>query len=266
MHQHVKVAISGDGADELFGSYLSHRLALPLANYPCYLETQDSSLVPGFGNNVDELRKVYAPDDWAWRSNLLTYEEAEKKNLCTEDFRELVGCTSTRAYLREAFADLSSQDPLNRVLEAEFNTILPDQVLTFVDRLSMAHSLEVRCPYLDTAVVEFVASLSGDWKIRNGITKYLLKKAALRYLPREMVERKKEGFLMPISQWLSGELEPYVRETLDRDRIAPLNVFRPDAVECLVNRLYATPNPHYSAVNQVYALVVFFEWADLYLR
>lgn len=265
MHQHVKVAISGDGADELFGSYLSHRLALPLANYPHYLETQDSSLVPGFESNLDLLMKVYAPEDWAWRGSLLTYAEAEKQNLYTEDFRERVGCTSTRAYLREAFADLSSQDPLNRVLEAEFNTIFPDQVLTFLDRLSMAHSLEVRCPYLDTAVVEFVASLSGDWKIRNGITKYLLKQAALRYFPREMVERKKEGFLMPISQWLSAELEPYVRETLDRDRIAPLNVFRPDAVQCLVNRLYATPNPHYSAVNQVYALVVFFEWADLFL-
>ena len=105
------------------------------------------------------------------------------------------------------FSDLSAQDPLNRVLEAEFNSFFPDQVLAFVDRLSMAHSLEVRTAFLDPEFVAFAAALPGRLKIRNGQTKYILKKAALRYLPEEAVLRQKEGFLMPVTQWLAHDLE-----------------------------------------------------------
>jgi len=265
MHRHVTVAISGDGADELFGSYLSHRIALPLANYPEYLKTREAALIPGFEKNPEILEKLYSRDDWAWRSRLLVYSEEEKQALYAEDFRRRLGSTSTVDYLRQGFADLNGKDPLNRILEWEFKTQLPDQILTFVDRLSMAHSLEVRCPFLDTDVVEFVTALPGSWKIHQDTTKYLLKQAARRYFPAEMVERKKEGFLMPISQWLSGDLEPYVRETLSLHRIALLEVFDPEAVQKLVDQLYATPNPPYQQVNQVYALVVYVEWAQLYL-
>ena len=108
----------------------------------------------------------------------------------------------TRHLRATAFAGLTATDPLNRMLEAEFRTILPDQVLTFVDRLSMAHSLEVRTAFLDTAVVEYVASLPGSLKIRDGETKYLLKRAAERYFPTEMAFRPKEGFVMPVTDWL----------------------------------------------------------------
>jgi len=102
----------------------------------------------------------------------------------------------TEEQIRGDFAGLTAADPLNRVLEYEFRTIFPDQVLTFVDRLSMAHSLEVRSAYLDTDFVRFIASLPGHLKIRNGETKALLKRAALRYFPSEMVHRPKEGFLI----------------------------------------------------------------------
>ena len=118
------------------------------------------------------------------------------------------------------------------MLEAEFHGILPDQVLTFVDRLSMAHSLEVRSAFLDTEVVEFVASLPGSLKIRNGETKYILKQAAARYFPEEMIRRPKEGFLMPITQWVLGELQPWVRETLAPERLALHGLFDPAACLC----------------------------------
>ena len=113
-----------------------------------------------------------------------------------------------------AFESLTARDPLNRVLEAEFHGIFPDQVLTFVDRLSMAHSLEVRSAFLDTEVVEYVAQLPGSLKIHNGETKYVLKQAAARYFPEEMIRRPKEGFLMPVTEWVLGDLQPWVRETL----------------------------------------------------
>src|SRR5262245_65890744 len=116
--------------------------------------------------------------------------------------------------MRDAFADLSGGDPLNRVLEAEWRGIFPDQVLTFVDRLSMAHSLEVRSAFLDTDVVEYVASLPGSLKIHNGETKYLLKLAAARYFPSDMIHRPKEGFLMPVTEWVLSDFELLVRETM----------------------------------------------------
>jgi asparagine synthase (glutamine-hydrolysing) len=134
MARHVKVAVSGDGADELFGSYLSHRMA--------FAKAQDGG-----------------EPDWEWRAKLLVLSEAEKRELYSAPVREALGDTSTAAHLHQAFEHLTARDPLNRILEAEFGGIFPDQVLTFVDRLSMAHALEVRSPFLDTEVVESVASL-----------------------------------------------------------------------------------------------------------
>ena len=166
--------------------------------------------------------------------------------------------------LRATFDSLTAREPLNRVLEAEFRTIFPDQVLTYGDRLSMAHSLEVRSAYLDTDLVTFVAGLPDRVKIRNGDTKYLLKQAARRYFPEEMVARPKEGFLMPVTQWFLNDLEAYVRETLSPGRLAQHGFFRPERVRELIDRLYR-PGSDYMQVNQVLGLVVFQEWYDLYM-
>ena len=150
------------------------------------------------------------------------------------------------------------------MLEAEFKTIFPDQVLTFVDRLSMAHSLEVRTAYLDTDVVTFVASLPDRMKIRDGETKYLLKQAALRYFPPEMVFRKKEGFVMPVSDWLSSGLQGYVGQVLSHERLARHSFFDPTEVARLVTEMQRHPGD-YRHGNKVLALVTFQEWYDLYV-
>jgi asparagine synthase (glutamine-hydrolysing) len=234
--QHVKVAVAGDGADELFGSYRSHRMAAAGA--------------PGA--------------DWEWRADLLVMSDEDKRALYAPDVRAHLGGISTRDHLRSAFQSLTARDPLNRMLEAEFQGIFPDQVLTFVDRLSMAHSLEVRSAFLDTEVVEFAASLPGTMKIRNGETKYILKLAASRYFPEEMIRRPKEGFLMPITEWVLGDLEPWVRDTLSPARLARHRIFDPARVAALVDRAYQ-PGADYAAVNRVMALVIFQEWHDMYL-
>jgi asparagine synthase (glutamine-hydrolysing) len=156
------------------------------------------------------------------------------------------------------------------VLEAEFRGIFPDQVLTFVDRLSMAHSLEVRSAFLDTDVVEYVASLPGSLKIRNGETKYILRRAAARYFPDEMIHRPKEGFLMPVTEWVLNDLQGWVRDTLSPERLALHGIFEAQRVGDLVDRLYArsgvrNQEPAYRTVNKVLALVIFQEWYEMYL-
>lgn len=265
--KHVKVAVAGDGADEIFGSYLSHRLAQPLANFATYEATGDADLIRPFDSRPEYLRALLdgTGSDAEWRAKLLVYSEEAKRELYHPDVAATLGATSTVDLLRTTFAQLKTTDPLNRILEAEFRTILPDQILTYVDRLSMAHSLEVRSAYLDTDVVSFVGKLPGTLKIRRGETKYLLKQAARRYFPAEMVDRPKEGFLMPVTEWVFGDLRKYVADTLAPDRLSAHGLFRADRVRVLVDRLSA-PGADYTDVNRVMALVVFQEWYDLYMQ
>jgi asparagine synthase (glutamine-hydrolysing) len=240
--QYVKVAVAGDGADELFGSYLSHRLAAGMESSPVIADQPD----------------------WLWRSKLLVLSDEEKSALYSPESRAQAPF-STADHLRNAFADVSGGDLLNRVLEAEWRGIFPDQVLTFVDRLSMAHSLEVRSAFLDTDVVEFVASLPASMKIGGGLTKRLLKLAALRRFPAEMVHRPKEGFLMPITEWLRGDLRPWVRDTLHPTRLARHGIFLPAAVQALVE-LLDDPGCDYRTVNKVLVLATFQYWYEMYLE
>ena len=262
--RHVKVAISGDGADELFGSYLSHRLATPIANYERYLATKDARLIQPFDQQPETIAQYAHDPDWKWRSRLLVFSEEEKRKLYASDVTAALDGANTTEWMRGVFAGLTATEPLNRVLEAEYRTIFPDQVLAFVDRLSMAHSLEVRSAYLDTDVVQFVSSLPARFKIRDGETKYLLKRAALRYFPEEMVSRRKEGFIMPVADWLRGDLKPYITETLDDERLRLHGVFDPAQVRALIDRVDA-PGSTYHDANKVLALLVFQEWFEQYM-
>jgi asparagine synthase (glutamine-hydrolysing) len=263
--QHVKVAVSGDGADELFGSYLSHRLAGPIQAYvdngkswcatteAAHLSAQDRKL----------LEEIAVADDWEWRYKLLVFSDEEKSSLYGSGLAAEMEEISTAAHLRSYFAHLTARDPLNRMLEAEFNSQLPDQVLTYVDRLSMAHSLEVRAPYLDSEFLALAAGIGGAWKIRAGETKYILKKAALRYLPEEVVYRPKEGFLLPINQWLLQNLEAYAKDLLSAERLQRHGLFNSPYVEGLVNRFYSGET---QLANKVWMLMVFQIWHEIYIE
>ena len=128
----------------------------------------------------------------------------------------------------------------------------------------MAHALEVRTAYLDTDVVDFVASIPGSRKIVGGETKRLLKLAARRFFPEEMVSRAKEGFVMPVTDWLSANLEDYVRDTLAPSRLARHGVFDARAVQGLIDRVYGGAR-HYTDVNKLLVLLAFQEWHTLYM-
>lgn len=259
--KHVKVALAGDGADELFGSYLSHRLAFPLANYGAFRETGNTDLIRPFEGKTDFLARLHSAHDWEWRAKLFVFSDADKSGLYAPEVTQALRACSSAEHLRHAFAGLTAADPLNRILEAEFAGIFPDQVMTFVDRLSMAHSLEVRSAFLDTDFVTFVAGLPGRLKINQGETKYLLKRAASRYFPHEMVYRPKEGFIMPVNAWLLRDLKDYVHDTLGRSRLNQHGLFDATRVQRLIEEFYAGKTDH---ANKVLSLLAFQEWHDLY--
>ncbi len=259
--KHVKVALAGDGADELFGSYLSHRLALPLANFAEYRRTGQKDLIRPFDDRPEYLARLAADNDWTWRSKLLVFNEDEKKELYARGLLPTMSRFDTADHLAQSFKTLSATDPHNRILEAEFGTIFPDQVLTFVDRLSMAHSLEVRSAFLDTEVVTFVAGLGAEWKIRAGETKFLLKQAARRFFPEEMVSRPKEGFVLPVNNWLQRDLEPYVRDTLAPSQLSLHGFFDPAVVGRWLDRFYSGQS---DCANKILSLLAFQEWYSLF--
>ncbi len=140
--------------------------------------------------------------------------------------------------------------------------LLPDQVLAFVDRLSMAHSVEVRPPFLDHRLVELVAGLPGSLKIKGGRVKHILKEAVADLLPAELLARPKEGFIMPVNEWLIGSLKDYVQATLAPERLARHGLFRPEAIRQLLASHYAGGADH---GNRIWNLLMLQLWWERYI-
>jgi len=259
MARHVKVALCGDGADELFGSYLSHRLGASLeTGTHAYRRTAAE----------DQLFEANGYDSFpVWRSRLEVFTAKESRDLLAPVLcpgQETENLAENR--WRQAAAPFVRLSPLNQVLAAEFVTFLPDQILKYADRLSMAHSLEVRSPFLDRAVVEYVAGLPAEWKIRGQETKYLMRLAAAHYFPREMIERPKEGFLMPVAQWLRTSLRPLVEECLETGRLQKQGILHPPEVDRW-KEIWEKGDPaDYRLANKIYSLLVLSLWADAYVR
>jgi asparagine synthase (glutamine-hydrolysing) len=167
-------------------------------------------------------------------------------------------------HLRGYFDGMDSADPLNRMLWAEFKGIFPDQVLEFSDKLSMAHNLELRASYLDHEFVEFASSISGNLKIKDGVSKYILKKAASCYLPAEVVDRGKEGFILPITEWFYWSLRPYVEGMLSKENLSKHGFFNFAYVKQLIDEFYNN-GYDYRRGNKLLSLIAFQVWHDLYI-
>jgi asparagine synthase (glutamine-hydrolysing) len=259
--QHVKVALSGDGADELFASYLPHRIAAPLSAYAEGRNDPDS-LVP-FENDLPRLAALHARgDEAARRMGLYLLDDEEKRSLYADEMRRAIGDTSTEVLIRKRLHACKSKDALNRALFLDLETLLPDQVLPFVDRLSMAHSVEVRPPFLDHRLVEFACSLPGHFKIKAGRVKNILKDAVLDLLPADLIARPKEGFIMPINEWLVGHLESYVRAMLMPDKLKRQGLFRPEAIRDMLDNHFSG-RKHYG--NQIWNLLMLQLWWRAYI-
>jgi len=268
--KHVKVAISGDAADELFGSYLSHRVAQPMHHFKfLYGKVKDGTLTeeekdllkPCDIDFLTDLYKKSGGDDVKWRYQLGVFSDEEKDLLLTEDFKANCDHPSSYSLFVENFGLTTSKDPLNRILEMEWNTQLPDQVLAFIDFLSMAHSVEIRSPFLDYRLVEFVSTVPGYIKIRNGIVKDILKRTVRPLLPDGIVERPKEGFVLPIFDWMIDKLKDYSFNILSEKRLKMHHFFNFDIVKGILSDYYAGKKNN---AVKVWNLMMFQIWWEQY--
>jgi asparagine synthase (glutamine-hydrolysing) len=146
-----------------------------------------------------------------------------KKELLSGDLWRQLGGYDSVEVLREHYDRARTDDPLSRIQYVDIKTYLVDDILTKVDRASMANSLEVRCPLLDHKLMELIARMPSGLKLRNGQGKYIFKKALERILPAPVLTRKKKGFAVPVAEWFRGELKDFAYEKLIERQDEALN-------------------------------------------
>ncbi|MDH5614175.1 MAG: asparagine synthase C-terminal domain-containing protein, partial [Gammaproteobacteria bacterium] len=159
-----------------------------------------------------------------------------KKQLYSSDFRQSLSGYSAIEVFREHASRAKTRDPLSMIQYLDLKTYLPGDILTKVDRASMAHSLEVRVPLLDHKLVEWMATLPSNLKLKGQEGKYIFKKSLESSLPNDILYRQKMGFAVPLAHWFRGPLKERVREALLGSVIRETGIFDQRALENIVNR------------------------------
>ena len=263
--RHVKVALSGEGGDELFGGYYTYvadLLALrigPLAHRlrPVVELLPSSSARTSFD---------YKAKRFARAAHLPPLERHHGwKEIFSADMRAaLVDPAAASAWdpvalLRSRYDETQGAEPLARLQDVDLGLYLVDDLLVKTDRASMAHSLETRVPYLDVAVAELALALPTRTKVRGLAKKRLLRRAVAPLLPSSVVRGRKRGFSIPAAAWLRGELQPFAREVLSPANVRRQGFFRPEAVVRLLDD-HASGREDLS--RQLWGLLCFALWQE----
>ncbi len=240
--QHVTVALSGDGGDELFAGYDRYPIHLQRAGFECLPDWVGSIYrkhvhprVPSsaYGRNFAWNVMLPGRDRYLDAMSLLPALDRER-NFFTPDLLAWATANNPLRQFQHYYDAAPAADELSRLLYLDTKTYLTADVLAKVDRMSMATSLEVRVPILDHELVEWVTSLPLRWKFRNGSGKYLLRKLARRLgVTADVLDRKKHGFQLPLADWMKNELRGWLQILLE-PRAVQRDYFRPQAIQaCL---------------------------------
>jgi asparagine synthase (glutamine-hydrolysing) len=235
----VKVALSGEGGDELFGGYYTYAADL-LAQRVGWTAPLLRPLVERLPSSSARASFDYRAKRFVRAAHLPPLERHHGwKEIFSPDARaHLTGQRRERdpvELLRARFAETEDAELLARLQDVDLGTYLVDDLLVKTDRASMAHSLEARVPFLDPMVTNFALALPSRHKVRGLRKKVLLRKAAEPLVPPELLRRRKRGFSIPAAAWLRGELEPFARDTLSVDTLHRQGFFRPEAVTRLID-------------------------------
>jgi len=235
----VTVALSGDGGDENLAGYRRYRYAM--AEQSVRGRIPEALRKPVFGT----LGRWYPKADWAPRvfRAKTTFEalsrdlvegyfhgvsimtDAMRKQLFSDSFRQQLQGYRAIDVMRGHAANAPTDDPLSMIQYLDMKTYLPGDILTKVDRASMAHALEVRVPLLDHQLVEWISGLPPEMKLRGSEGKYIFKRSMEKYLPHDILYRKKQGFAVPLAGWFRGPLRERVQQALLGPNLAATGIF-----------------------------------------
>jgi asparagine synthase (glutamine-hydrolysing) len=267
--RHVTVVLSGDGGDELFGGYdryVPHPRVAAFDRYSPRLLRRVASLaaaqLPHGAKGKNFLRHVGRDDRGRYLDAIRFFGADEKSALLTPDIHASLGDADGEQQLARHFDRYDGLPWESQMMRFDAETYLPEDVLTKVDRMSMAHSIESRVPLLDNEVVEFASSLPAALKISNGNRKHVLKEAAAGLLPRDVLARPKQGFAVPIGIWFNGNLRSLFADTLLSRRTIERGYFQERFVRRLVEEHAAGRRDH---ALRLWQLVVFELWHRQYL-
>jgi asparagine synthase (glutamine-hydrolysing) len=277
--EQVTVVLSGDGGDEIFGGY-EHYIAQKISRmidfsllFPFHKMASKathlfapSELKKGFVNRVkrysEGLENPIKNRHFRWMIFLSNYQ---KTRLYSDDFldesflRHLPGRVPFDEYFRLG----KHLDSINQDLFLDLKTYLVDDILVKVDRMSMANSLEARVPLLDYKLVEFAFSLPANYKLRGNTTKWFFKKAMKDILPESIIHRTKEGFSIPIKNWLKNELKGLMLEYLSEGRINDRGFFNYAYIRKMIDEHLGNRQNH---SHRLWTLILFQMWAEKYLK
>jgi asparagine synthase (glutamine-hydrolysing) len=273
----VKVALSGLGGDELaagYERYLGVALGTHYRRLPAPLRRTVTAALKqlpdfGMGRRFSSARlKRFAESAAkegarAYAELISTFQPAQLRKLLAEDWKPYATYFDPARMMEQKFCACESPEIVNRMLAADVEGYLAGDLLPLTDRISMAHSLEVRVPFLDHELMELAASMPSHLKIRKLTKKYILKKIARPLLPSEIVQRQKRGFSIPLTQWLREELRELVRKQLAPERIEALGIFDPTYVSRLLEEHLNGGNNH---ENRVWALLMFTLWHEQFME
>jgi asparagine synthase (glutamine-hydrolysing) len=272
--EHVKVVLTGDGGDELFGGYDAYQAEALAATWTDLMPEQAArtaerilAKVPPSDKKKGMVNKArrfidglaHAPSSIAQYRWMTFLNPRDKVRLYTPAFQEALLSSDVYEPVRRSLARGSTTDLLNRQLYADLSIYLADDILVKVDRMSMATSLETRAPFLDVDVMELAFSMPGRLKIRNGRRKYVVKKALHGLLPGRILHRKKEGFSIPMKQWLRRELKPMMDRLLAPPRLAARGIVDPAETSRLIAEHCEGRANH---AHVLFSLMVFERWAE----
>ena len=273
----VTVCLSGDGADELLAGYRRYGLMMNEEKVRALLPA--SIRKPLFG----ALGKLYPKMDWApqflrakttlqslamdttegYFHGVSLLNNAQRKALFSKElYQKLSGYTALEIF-REHEKNFDGSDPLALIQYLDIKTYLVGDILTKVDRASMAHSLEVRVPFLDHKFVEWTATIPAHLKIKQGCGKFLLKKAMENHLPNDVLYRKKMGFRVPLAEWFRGPLKNKLRATLLSDEIRHSGLFNMATIEQWLTEHQSGVKEYSAPLWTLLMFATFYKQADL---
>jgi asparagine synthase (glutamine-hydrolysing) len=277
--RHVKVVLTGDGGDEIFAGYdryfgfrwVNLYAALPEAARrwllgPAVYALRDSA---GYKTVVQKARWVHdlsfyeGGRRYAQATAFFRFGQEGKGGLYAPDVAVALADLDPMESVIRGFDEAEARDDLDRMLQADIATRLPEHSLMLSDRMTMARGLEARSPFLDHRLAEFVATVPTSLKMRGKTLKYLLRRVAAPHLPEAILKRPKQGFMFPLGYWMKGPLLPVLRHLLATSVLIEEGIFRREPVERLVAEHVANRADHHARLWMILNVEV---WYRMYVR
>ncbi len=270
--EYITVALNGDGGDENFAGYTRYnamKLFQRLKTIPFKNQLKKINQLFYQISKIKLFQKGYRfldsynKEPLNFYLRLIDYFGQEEKELIySKDLKQQIQNSRWHSFLSEKFNETKNFDWLDQILYADINSYLPDDLLVKVDIASMTHSLEIRSPFLDHEFLELTAKMPSDLKLRGQNKKYLLKKIAYRYLPKECIEKPKQGFGVPLEHWFRGDLKEYLVENLLNKNFLDFG-FKREGIEKLI---FDHKSFRQNYANHLWALLMLSQWFKIWFR